>query len=237
MLSIITATFNSKNTILNLINSLNKVNSKIFEWVVIDGQSSDKTVSIVKSNYNGKLLIKSEPDKGIYHAINKGILLSNYDYYLVIGSDDFFYDGAIEHLVTLIRHKSPDFITGKVTDMTKKIYLPMNINRYRYGQRTYISNHSVGLVIKKELHSYLDLYSLDYKLCSDQLFILNAIDSGAKIIYTDYLLGVYSGEGVSATNKLRWMIEFYIISIKTNPKSFLYATFLFIYRFIKGLKK
>jgi glycosyltransferase involved in cell wall biosynthesis len=236
MLSIITATYNSEQYILNLINSLNKQNIKLFEWIIIDGCSTDKTIDIIKLNFIGKLHVISEIDQGIYHAINKGILMANFKYYIVIGSDDCFYDGAIEHLVNII-NKSPsiDFITGKVVDMSNKYYIPMGKDVYRYGQRAYISNHSVGLVIKKDLHALIGLYSLKYKLCSDQLFLLNSIKCGAKIKYTDYLIGMYSGEGISSTDKMRWIIEFYLVLIDTNKNKVFQSTLLLIYRIVRYL--
>ena len=82
MISIITATFNSQYFIQNLINSLSNQTDKRFEWIVIDGNSNDNTIKILKNVKNIKLTYISENDEGIYDAINKGIKLANYNYYL-----------------------------------------------------------------------------------------------------------------------------------------------------------
>ena len=72
-ISIITATFNSASTIADCINSVNNQTHKNIEHIIIDGVSEDNTLEIIKSLPNWVKKIVSEPDHGIYDAMNKGI--------------------------------------------------------------------------------------------------------------------------------------------------------------------
>ena len=75
MISIITATYNSQNIIQQLITSLSNQTDKRFEWIVIDGNSKDDTIKLLKTVNNINITLISENDNGIYDAINKGIKL------------------------------------------------------------------------------------------------------------------------------------------------------------------
>ena len=79
--SIITAVYNAENHILNLINSLRQQIDKNFEWVVVDGLSTDSTVKILKNIDDLNITIISEADFGIYDALNKGIKACTGEYY------------------------------------------------------------------------------------------------------------------------------------------------------------
>ncbi len=101
--SIITVSYNSEETIDRTIKSVLNQSYKNFEYIIVDGGSSDKTNEIIdrnKAQFKGSLTHISEPDKGIYDAMNKGIalakgkiigLLNSYDYYFfnIVNS---FYD-------------------------------------------------------------------------------------------------------------------------------------------------
>lgn len=76
-ISIITATYNSSSTIVDCIKSVNNQTNQNIEHIIIDGASKDNTIEIIKSVPNRIKKIVSEPDKGIYDAMNKGISIAN----------------------------------------------------------------------------------------------------------------------------------------------------------------
>jgi len=94
VISIITATYNSAATIRDTLESVARQDYKKVEHVIIDGLSKDNTLSIVKE-YNHLHAVFSEPDKGIYDAMNKGISKVNGDIIGILNSDDFYYDEKI----------------------------------------------------------------------------------------------------------------------------------------------
>lgn len=99
--SIITATFNSASTIRDTINSVIAQDYANIEHIIVDGASKDSTLDIVKSYGNKISRIISEPDKGIYDAMNKGIRAATGDIVGILNSDDFFTtNDVISRIVT-----------------------------------------------------------------------------------------------------------------------------------------
>ena len=91
-ISIITVVFNSKNYIEDTIKNILSQTYKNIEYIIIDGKSTDGTVEIIKSYQDEISLWISEPDKGLYDAMNKGIRLATGDYILFINSGDKLFD-------------------------------------------------------------------------------------------------------------------------------------------------
>lgn len=90
--SIITVSFNSGNTILDTIESVKKQIYNDIEYIIIDGGSTDGTLDIIKSNLDVIDEFVSEPDYGLYHAMNKGIKLAKGEIIGFLNSDDLYYD-------------------------------------------------------------------------------------------------------------------------------------------------
>lgn len=91
MISIITISYNSVNTILDTLKSIESQTMQEFEHIIVDGGSTDGTLEIIK-NYSRVDKVISEPDNGIYDAFNKGINNSTGDIIGFLNSDDVFYD-------------------------------------------------------------------------------------------------------------------------------------------------
>ena len=92
-ISLITVTYDSGKTLSSTLESvLNQTNSNV-EYIIVDGASKDNTIDIIKdyeSRFDGKLKWISEPDKGLYDAMNKGIRMATGDVVGILNSDDFF---------------------------------------------------------------------------------------------------------------------------------------------------
>lgn len=119
--SIITATFNSSKTILDTLNSLNVQTYSDIEYIVIDGASSDNTISVIKENCGRVAMIVSEPDKGIYDALNKGISVATGDIVGFLHSDDLFsYPDAIKELVETLERNGTQAVYADLEYVSKK---------------------------------------------------------------------------------------------------------------------
>ena len=89
-ISVITVSLNAEKTIERTICSVLRQNYDNLEYIIIDGDSSDGTVDIIRK-YNDKLSYWiSEPDEGLYYAMNKGLRVATGDYVIFLNSDDFF---------------------------------------------------------------------------------------------------------------------------------------------------
>jgi glycosyltransferase len=94
-ISIITAVFNRSSIILDAITSIKMQSYSNIEHIVVDGASTDGTVEIIKPLISSRLILVSEPDDGIYDAINKGITISSGEVIGLLHSDDFFADSQV----------------------------------------------------------------------------------------------------------------------------------------------
>ena len=109
-ISIITVSFNSAKTIRQTIESVLSQDYDDLEYIVVDGASKDGTVEILKE-YTGKIKYISEPDKGIYDALNKGIKLATGEVIGTIGGDDFYPN---THVISHIAKAFQDFKTDAI---------------------------------------------------------------------------------------------------------------------------
>ena len=96
-ISIITVTYNSEKTIKTTLNSVACQSWGDIEHIIINGQSTDKTLSIIK-NYPHITKVISEKDRGIYDAMNKGILNATGDVIGFLNSDDWFFDNSYDRI-------------------------------------------------------------------------------------------------------------------------------------------
>jgi glycosyltransferase involved in cell wall biosynthesis len=231
-ISIITATYNSVNSLPNLVNSLREQTDKSFEWVVADGGSNDGTLDYLKSIKDLDLKIINGPDFGIYDALNKAIEKSNGDYYVVIGSDDVFYPDAIENFKIFI-DDSVDVITAHVRCLNK-IHMPSKKKLSIFSDAwDYVSCHSVGCVFRKSLHSNFGYYSKRFPIAADQYFIKKIVAGGARIVQSDFIAGEFGSTGVSSTDLLGHITETFRIQYETESNKKV-QFFLFILRLLKN---
>lgn len=117
-ISIITATYNSGGTLRSALESVLRQTYTDFEYLVIDGGSKDNTLKIIQSyqpEFKGKLHCISEPDKGIYDAMNKGIRMATGELIGLLNSDDFYTsDNVLQRVADIMEDKDIDAVYGDV---------------------------------------------------------------------------------------------------------------------------
>ena len=213
-ISVITATLNCADVLPRLIDSLLRQTDPNFEWVVIDGVSSDQTLQIAKQAALGTKLIVSEPDFGIYHALNKGIAASSGEYYLVVGADDLLSPTAIAEFRRAADLSNPDIVAASVDAFGRVI--PANRgHRWARGGNALFSSHSVGTLIKRTLHAKFGNYSNEYVCAADMHFLLTAAsDEETRVVYAPFVAGHFSDKGLSSTNRLGSLSDAFRIQLR-----------------------
>lgn len=171
--SIITVTYNSAQTIKHTIESVIAQTHTNIEHIVVDGASKDNTLEIVKDYSNKISKIISEPDNGIYDAMNKGIRAATGDIIGILNSDDFFTStDVVSIIVKTFEENDIDALFGDVhfvnsNNLNKCVrYYSSSVFRpslFRYG---FMPAHP-SFYMKKEYYEKYGLYSLDYKIASD----------------------------------------------------------------------
>lgn len=177
--SVITVCYNRKATIKQSINSVLDQDYPDIEYIIIDGNSSDGTQSIIES-YSDKIThYISEPDKGMYDAINKGLKIATGDIIGLMHSDDVFYDRSVVSKIvnTFLMSATADAVYGNgiyVTNDAKekivrnKIGGEYNFKKLKSG---WLPLHPT-VYIKKSIIEKYGNYSLDFKIASDTEFLL-----------------------------------------------------------------
>ena len=128
-ISIIIPTFNSSNTIQSNIESIKAQSFKDYEVIIIDNNSTDETIKIIKNNNMPNIKFLIEEDLGIYDAINKGIKLSDHELISVLHSDDFYNDVNVLRSVIETFHKDQD-------------------NDVVYGDLIYVKKNNIDIILR-----------------------------------------------------------------------------------------
>lgn len=200
-ISIVTATCNAAKHLPKLIASLRGQTDKDFEWVVADGASDDGTLELLRSVTDINIVISSQADFGIYDALNRAIRLSSGEYYIVAGGDDFFYVDAIENFRAAILHSHADIIAANYVYDTRQIRIK-RWPSWMVGQSAFIAGHTLATAFKKNLHQLFGEYSGNYRIGSDQFFVLSACKGGASLHEADFVAGEMGVAGVSSVDRI-----------------------------------
>lgn len=207
-ISIITVCYNSSSTIEKTILSVKYQTYKDIEYIIVDGNSKDSTVEIIEKHTDIITKWISEPDKGLYDAMNKGIEMSTGDFIGILNSDDIFNSNlVIEEVVNfhkkfdleasvgnIVQHKE----NGKIVRLYSSKY--WNPEKLRIG---FMPPHP-SIFFKKDLFKKYGEYDLGFKIGADyelitRFFLKNKISwKYSGITTTSMLVGGLSSSGSSS---------------------------------------
>ena len=171
--SIITVVFNNSSTIKNAIDSVLEQTYKNIEYIVIDGGSTDGTVDIVKEYQDKISMFISEPDEGIYDAMNKGIALATGNVIGILNSDDFYINElTIGKIVKEFKEKKVDsvyadlaYVEPKNLNKTVRYYDSGNFNPSKFSCG-WMPAHPTFFVKRKAYEKY-GVFRTDLKIAAD----------------------------------------------------------------------
>jgi len=206
MISVITATRNAERHLPALIASLRAQTSRDFEWVIVDGASSDGTLELLRGASDMATRWISEPDFGVYHALNKGLALARGEYYLVIGSDDSLLPGALEAFSGEAAASGADVIAAPVLVDGITVHPRRRLAWLRSGPPM-VAAHSVGSLIRKSLHDEIGPYSRRFPIAADTYFLLQAIQRKKRFGYLNEAVGSFGTAGLSSGDTLGALTE------------------------------
>lgn len=235
MITILTATLNSADTLPALVASLESQTNQSFLWIVCDGGSTDGTLAILeKASLHLRLKMYVERDFGIYDALNKAVDKCVTDYYLVLGSDDILYEESIEAFLACTRDR-PDLISANIV-VDGRVRGKSRLPAWLIGQRHFVSSHAVGTVFNKSLHARFGAYSNRYPIAADQCFILRSCMNGAKISYVDLVSGEFGTTGTSSIRTLDTLFDYCRVQIELGFNKYIQLVLLLM-RILKNWEK
>ncbi len=236
-ISVITVVKNSQRFLDKTIKSVIHQTYRNFEYIIIDGNSTDNTQSIVnkyKKHINIYLRIK---DKNLWEAMNLGIKLANGSIIVFLNSDDTFSQKALNYAANYFKNnKNLDFLFGTVF----KHWLKSGFYPFRaYWTFNFYTTHSVGFFVKKKVHKKIGLYnenflSADLDLFLRIIFSKKFIGMGTKEneFFGNFRLGGFSSK-VKYKTHLRDLNQ---IRLNNNQSKF-YVFLIYLYKILKNPKK
>ncbi|NUN09119.1 MAG: glycosyltransferase [Ignavibacteriaceae bacterium] len=215
LFTIITVCYNSGETIERAIKSVLEQAYTDYEYIIIDGMSTDNTLEIVRSyptKFQGKMKYISEADNGIYDAINKGIALAKGSLIGILNSDDWYESNTLD---VIAAHHQPgrDVIYYGLLRYLRegKEYMVLSYNHEFLNEK--MINHPTCFVTKG-IYNEVGKYDLKYKLAADYDFMLNCKEKGYNFRHLPFILSNMSMEGSSKDYHLRSRVETYNIMYK-----------------------
>ena len=205
-ISIITATFNARATLPALVESLRGQTDRNFEWVVVDGGSTDGTLDELRRAGDLVPQCASEPDFGIYDALNKGLRRARGDYYLVVGADDVLAPTAIANYRQAALASGADVLSAPIW-VGDCLMRPRQGREWMRSGPPMVSAHSVGALIRRQLHAQHGDYSRKFPIAADTYFLLQLQRAGARFVHLEEPAGHFGTEGVSGTDLLGALTE------------------------------
>ncbi len=218
LVSIITVCLNSAATIRATIESVERQTYSPIQYIIVDGGSSDGTLTEIKKHSGRVDVVISEKDRGISDAFNKGIALAKGDFIQLINADDMLDDHKIEKSVALLEsNPKAGFVFGDVvkvdtTGSREKISGDSNYaNTIRYTMGA-IPHPSV--LARRRLYDMYGRFDLRWKIAMDYDWLLRVHRGGEKGIYSNEILVVMTAGGMSDANMLAAYREVRDISIE-----------------------
>jgi len=177
LISIITTTYNSASTLKDTVNSVLNQTYSSFEYIIIDGNSIDSTVDLIKSfeaEFNKKDIKFrwiSEPDTGIYDAFNKGVKLANGDWISFLGSDDMYTKNAVELYIKNLPKNEVDLLYSNIKIIGKKNNT--GVWSWHKFRRSMNIGH-VGAFHNKNYFNKYGMFNTSYEIAGDYEILLRA---------------------------------------------------------------
>jgi len=207
--SVITVCRNAAKTIEQTIRSVVAQTYKNKEFIVIDGASTDGTREILSRHQSEIDVLVSEPDKGIYDAMNKGILRATGDYLIFINADDLLYaPETLEKIAAL--NPTADLILGDQVNVfaggREEFQARGGVDVYRIVYLGAVFHQAT--FFKKTLFDKFGLYDTKYKIAADGDFVAKAFLNGASWQKTSEIIAKFSCMGISwnSTDAEHWSV-------------------------------
>lgn len=244
--SIITITYNAERwlerTILNVLSQ----SYPNIEYIVIDGASTDKTVDIIKQYESGFAYWSSEPDKGIYDAMNKGLQKATGDYvWFINAGDTLSTSDTVQQVVSLIGKKKvlPDIIYGE-TMIVDENGQSLGNRRLKAPAKLTWKSFRMGMLVCHQSfitkRAIAPLYNLAYRYSADFDWCIRCMQQTKRIYNTRITLSNFLSGGVSTTQHKASLKERYNIMcqyygvVSTSLLHIWFAIRFYFSKWVKG---
>lgn len=205
LFSIITINRNNADGLRKTMQSVLSQDFSDYEYIIIDGASTDKSVDVIREflavpEYASKISYwVSEPDSGIYNAMNKGIRHANGEFVNMMNSGDTMLPEVLGRVAKIAAEHKGEVLYGAVNCVKN--------NKFIFVAAKPIDEITSGMMphqaifVPLEMHKKYGLYSEEYKICSDFDLILKMYNNGVAFFYTQMIIANYDFDGFSINNE------------------------------------
>ena len=201
-ITIITVCFNSAKTIKRTIDSVKAQTYSNIEYIIIDGQSTDGTIDIINEYIDYIDCFVSEPDSGIYDAMNKGVKKATGDWIAFLNADDYYADDAIIRIADVCNEieNDVDIISAQIN------YLKDNeiIGKSKYSSFKSIWNEMPvahpATFVRHSVFDKIGLFDTSFKIAADYEFMVSCFIHDLHCRYESFVTTYFSIDGTSGTN-------------------------------------
>jgi glycosyltransferase involved in cell wall biosynthesis len=225
LVSVFTVVYNGEAYLEKTIRSVLEQGYENIEYIIVDGGSTDRTLAIVKRYESDIDYWVSEPDGGIYDAMNKGLTLCRGDIIGIINADDWYRPDAVEASVRALMHSGRDYSYGTIKKVPSGLVVrpmhPLEQGRIFQG----MMYPHISAFIRKEVYDAVGPFNTAYKIAADFDMALRIHLAGYRAVVVDSVLAEVFEGGVSADAASRR--EYRMIAIANGkPALAAYATFI-----------
>jgi glycosyltransferase involved in cell wall biosynthesis len=228
-ISVITVCYNSAQTIRRTLESVVGQTYQNVEYIIVDGGSSDETLAIVDDYGHAISKIISEPDKGVYDAMNKGIGVSTGDWIHILNSDDYYAaPGVLQTAVkTLDPNRTNYFSMWREFADASRYLQDWNYSRWRLLVSAFLPHPA--LIVSRMQYDAVGIYDTSYRIAADHDMILRLTDKWPGLKHEMPLTVMLQG-GLSEVNMGASLLEFRTVTERHGLPKFAGACLLALKR-------
>lgn len=216
LFSIITVTYNAAGTLPATIESIASQTCRLFEWIVVDGASTDATVNLVTDAAIKEARLVSEPDDGLYDAMNKGLGMAHGDYVIFLNAGDRFHSAETLQMIAdqIMDHDYPGVVYGQ-TDIVDADGKKISDRHLTAPEHLTVDSFKEGMVVCHQafivLRKLTTTYNTRYRFSADYEWCLLCLQRSHRNLYIDAVLIDYLSEGMTTRNHRASLLERFAI--------------------------
>lgn len=208
LFSIVTVCYNAENCIERTMESILGQNERAYEYILIDGKSTDATVDIIKyyeAEFNGKMRWISEKDQGIYDAMNKAIDIAKGTYVIFINAGDELCKNILKEIRFIIKENGyPSLIYGD--SIMEYSYNKEKIRKIRKADSK-ITMKTLGkgmgvihqsILTRRDVFEKIGTFNITYSIGADWDLLIRCVQNNLSMLYIDKPISIFEANGISS---------------------------------------
>ena len=203
LVTIITVCWNSARTLEQTIRSVIGQTYDNIEYIIVDGASEDGTLEIIRRFEDLIDYYVSEPDEGIYAAMNKGLELAHGDFIMLLNSDDWYVDDAVEALVAAVEYSDCDLVSGleRHVNADGKLMKISPVMQFDHSIYLRASIHHETMLIPSHVYNKVGPYDSNFQIVGDLDLMIRIFEYGFSHYKLHKQITFFSRTGVSSTDR------------------------------------